>query len=86
MAQKDALPANRDKDKAIERLNVLFSRQQIAERVSDMGEHISRDLAGETVVLIAVLKGAVIFLSDLARAITLDCTFDFLSTQSYGGG
>lgn len=75
-----------DKDKAIEQLNVLFSREQIADRVAEMGIQISRDLAGETVVLIAVLKGATIFLSDLARAITLDCTFDFLSTQSYGAG
>lgn len=75
-----------DKDKAIEQLNVLFSRKQIADRVAEMGTQISRDLAGETVVLIAVLKGAAIFLSDLARAITLDCTFDFLATQSYGAG
>lgn len=75
-----------DRDKAIQQLSVLFSREQIAERVNEMGAQISRDLAGETVVLIAVLKGAAIFLSDLARAISLDCTFDFLSTQSYGMG
>ncbi len=68
------------------KLTVLYSRQQIAERVFEMGAEISRDYAGETVVLIAVLKGAVLFLSDLARAITVDCTFDFLAVQSYGAG
>ncbi len=68
------------------KLTVLFSREQLAERVAEIGGQISRDFAGETVVLIAVLKGAAIFLSDLARAIALDCTFDFLSTQSYGAG
>ncbi|GAC1645153.1 MAG: hypoxanthine phosphoribosyltransferase [Acidobacteriaceae bacterium] len=68
------------------KLTVLYSRGQIAERVAELGAQISADYHGETVILIAVLKGATIFLSDLARAITLDCTFDFLSVQSYGAG
>jgi hypoxanthine phosphoribosyltransferase len=71
---------------ALPQLSVLFSRDQIAERVKQLGADISRDFAEQTVVLIAVLKGATIFLSDLARAISLDCSFDFLSTQSYGAG
>jgi hypoxanthine phosphoribosyltransferase len=70
----------------IPQLNVLFGREEIANRVNELGAQISRDYAGESVVLIAVLKGATIFLSDLARAITLDCSFDFLATQSYGAG
>jgi len=78
-------PASRVKQES-PRLSVLFSREQIAERVAQIGAQITADYRDETVVLIAVLKGASIFLSDLARAITLDCTFDFLAVQSYGAG
>jgi hypoxanthine phosphoribosyltransferase len=67
-------------------LEVLYTREQIAKRVSEIGEQISRDFARQKVVLIGVLKGATIFLADLARCITLDATFDFLSTSSYGKG
>lgn len=68
----------------VSQLKVLFSRQQIAERVVALGAQISRDFEGEQVVLIGVLKGAAIFLSDLSRAITLDATFDFISVSTYG--
>ena len=67
-------------------LEVLYTRDQIAKRVCEMGDEISRDFAGQKVVLIGVLKGATIFLADLARCISLDATFDFLSTSSYGKG
>jgi len=66
------------------RLKVLISREQIAARVVELGAQISRDLQGETVVLIGVLKGACLFLSDLARAIPLNVTFDFIAVSSYG--
>jgi hypoxanthine phosphoribosyltransferase len=49
-----------------------------------MGQKITMDFAGEQVVLVGVLKGAAVFLSDLARAIELDATFDFISVSSYG--
>jgi hypoxanthine phosphoribosyltransferase len=65
-------------------MEVLFSREQIAERVHAVGEQISADYAGQTVVLIGVLKGAAIFLSDLARSITVDNTFDVGAGSSYG--
>jgi len=65
-------------------LKVLLSRQQIAERVAAMGAEITRDFSGQTIMLIAVLKGAAIFLSDLARHIDLDATFDFIGVSSYG--
>ena len=65
-------------------LKVLLSRDQIAERVSQMGQEISRDFAGQSVVLLGVLKGAAIFLSDLARHVDLDATFDFIGVSSYG--
>ena len=63
---------------------ILFSRAQIAERVAEMGAQITCDFAGEPVILVGVLKGAAIFLSDLARQIQLDATFDFIGVSSYG--
>lgn len=65
-------------------LKVLFSREQIAARVAELGQQITKDFAGEPVVLVGVLKGATIFLSDLSRQIDLDSTFDFISVSSYG--
>ena len=65
-------------------LRILISREQIARRVAQLGAKITRDFAGEQVVLIGVLKGAAIFLSDLSRSIQLDATFDFISVSSYG--
>lgn len=65
-------------------LKVLFSREQIATRVAELGAQISKDYAGEPVTLIGVLKGAAIFLADLSRSITLDATFDFIAVSSYG--
>jgi hypoxanthine phosphoribosyltransferase len=67
-------------------LEVLYSRQQIAERVAEMGAQITRDLNGEKLVMVGVLKGAAPFLADLARAVAVDATFDFVATSSYGAG
>src|SRR5713101_6909217 len=49
-----------------------------------MGADITRDFAGEAVIFVGVLKGAAIFLSDLARHVKLDSTFDFIGVSSYG--
>lgn len=65
---------------------ILYSRQQISDRVAEMGAQITRDLNGEKVVMVGVLKGAALFLSDLARAIQVDATFDFVAVSSYGKG
>lgn len=65
-------------------MDVLFSKEQIAERVKAIGKEISQDYAGQAIVLIGVLKGAAIFLADLARAIEVDNTFDFVAVSSYG--
>ena len=67
-------------------LEVLYSRQQIAERVAEMGAQITRDLNGERLVMIGVLKGAAPFLADLSRSIQADATFDFVAVSSYGKG
>ena len=65
-------------------MEVLLTKQQIDERVGQLGAEITRDYAGKSVVLIGVLKGAAIFLADLARAIEVDATFDFVAVSSYG--
>ena len=65
-------------------LKVLISRQEIAKRVGELGAQITNDFAGQSVILVGVLKGAAIFLSDLARHIDLDSTFDFIGVSSYG--
>jgi hypoxanthine phosphoribosyltransferase len=63
---------------------ILISRDQIAKRVAEMGAAITRDFAGQTIIFVGVLKGAAIFLSDLARQVQLDATFDFIGVSSYG--
>jgi hypoxanthine phosphoribosyltransferase len=65
-------------------LKVLITREQIAQRVAEMGADINRDYAGQPVILLGVLKGAAIFLSDLARQLKVDATFDFIGVSSYG--
>ena len=65
-------------------LKVLISRQEIAKRVNELGAQITKDYAGQSVNLVGVLKGAAIFLSDLARQLDLDATFDFIGVSSYG--
>lgn len=65
-------------------LKVLISREQIAQRVAAIGAEITRDFSGQHVVLVGVLKGAAVFLSDLARHIQLDSSFDFIGVSSYG--
>lgn len=63
---------------------VLFTAEQVGQRVAEIGRQIDADFAGQSVVLAGVLKGAAVFLADLARAITVDCTFDFVAASSYG--
>ena len=67
-------------------LDVLYTRQQIADRVAEMGAQITRDLHDEKLVMVGVLKGAAIFLADLARSVQVDTTFDFVAVSSYGKG
>ncbi|MFZ0394473.1 MAG: hypoxanthine phosphoribosyltransferase [Terracidiphilus sp.] len=67
-------------------LQVLYTREQIATRVAEMGAEITRDLHGEKLVLVGVLKGAAPFLADLSRALQIDATFDFVAVSSYGKG
>lgn len=68
----------------MDRLKVLLTRERIAQKVAELGARITHDFQGESVVLIGVLKGATIFLADLARQIRLDASFDFIAVSSYG--
>src|SRR6202167_179836 len=65
-------------------MEVLLTKEQIAERVKAIGDQISEEYKGQSIVLIGVLKGAAIFLTDLARSIKVDSTFDFVAVSSYG--
>lgn len=65
-------------------LEVLIPTDRLQQRIREMGEQIARDYAGRRPELICVLKGAMIFLSDLARAIDLNLTFDYIAVSSYG--
>jgi hypoxanthine phosphoribosyltransferase len=65
-------------------LKVLISRQDVAKRVNELGAKITQDFTGQSIILVGVLKGAAIFLADLARHIDLDATFDFIGVSSYG--
>ena len=63
---------------------VLLTREQIADRVAALGERISRDYQGKELVIVGVLTGAVTFLADLIRHITVPLELDFVAVSSYG--
>ena len=63
---------------------VLVSAEDVQRRVAELGEEISRDYAGRSLLLIGVLKGAVFFLSDLMRFIDIPVEVDFMAVASYG--
>jgi hypoxanthine phosphoribosyltransferase len=65
-------------------LKVLIPREDVARRVRELGAQITKDFAGQSLTLVGVLKGAAIFLSDLARNVDLDASFDFIGVSSYG--
>jgi hypoxanthine phosphoribosyltransferase len=69
-----------------EKLKVLIRRARIQKRVVEVARAITRDFKGERVHLVGVLKGACIFLADLAREINLETSIDFIAVSSYGKG
>ena len=69
-----------------ERLVPMLTTEDIATRVADLGAQITRDYAGRNLVLVGVLKGSFVFLSDVMRAIDLPLRIDFLGVRSYGEG
>ncbi|HMF54761.1 MAG TPA: hypoxanthine phosphoribosyltransferase [Pyrinomonadaceae bacterium] len=67
-------------------LEPLISGEEIQRRIAEIGAEISRDYAGKNPLLIGVLKGACIFLSDLMRSIDLSLGVEFMAISSYGSG
>ena len=65
---------------------VLLTQEQIWKRAEEIGKQISEDFAGEELVLIGTLKGAVVWMADMMKTITLDTQIDFVSASSYGSG
>ncbi len=66
-------------------LEVLIPEDELKQICKKLGEQISRDYEGKNLLLVSVLKGAVVFLSDLLREITCDCRIDFMAVSSYSG-
>src|SRR3954469_24372911 len=67
-------------------LDVLYSAEQIQQRIKELGEQITAEYAGKDLVLVSVLKGSCIFLADLMRNIDLRMTIDFMAVSSYKDG
>ncbi len=66
-------------------VKVLITEEEIKRRVKELGERISGDYTGKDPVLVAVLSGAIMFVCDLIREISIPVTLDFLSITSYSG-
>ena len=67
-----------------ENMQKFISQQEIAKKVQEIAREISSDYRGETPVLVGVLKGAVVFMSDLIRQLTISVEIDFMAVSSYG--
>ncbi|WP_291633215.1 hypoxanthine phosphoribosyltransferase [Clostridium sp.] len=63
---------------------VLYSEDELRDKVRQMGAKISKDYFGKELILIGVLKGCVVFMSDLLKQITIPCKMDFMAVSSYG--
>jgi hypoxanthine phosphoribosyltransferase len=65
---------------------ILIAPERLQARIAELGAEISRDYIGKDLLLLAVLKGSVVFMSDLMRHITVPHAIDFMATSSYGTG
>ena len=65
---------------------ILIGEQELQARISELGVEISGDYAGRDLLLVGVLKGAVFFMADLMRELTVPCEIDFMAISSYGAG
>lgn len=63
---------------------VLFTEEAIFDKVKEIGNKISHDYEGKDLIVVGVLKGSVLFTSDLVRRITIPCEIDFMAVSSYG--
>ena len=66
--------------------SVLYTEEQIAKRVAEMGAELTRDYAGKNPIVVGILKGASIFTTDIVRKIETPMQLDFMVVSSYGAG
>ena len=69
-----------------EKISVLIPEEKIEDRIVQLAEQISKDYQGETVKLVCILKGSIIFTCELAKRLTVPVLFDFMQVSSYGSG
>lgn len=67
-------------------LKVLLTEEEIKNKVSEIGEQISKDYNGKKLLLVSILKGSVVFMADLMRSIKIPAHIDFMAVSSYGSG
>ena len=67
-------------------IDVMISEEEIAKKVEELAKQIEKDYEGEQLLVVGILKGASVFVSDLIRKINLDVNIDFMSVSSYGNG
>jgi hypoxanthine phosphoribosyltransferase len=86
MSQRPALTSTEQRwaDEDPDLGEVVVSEADIRGRVAELGQRVTEDYAGRSPLLVGVLKGALVFMSDLARAIALPVEFDFMAVASYG--
>ena len=79
-------PEGRVSQTELERVvaEVLVDRDALSERIAELGEEISEDYEGRDLLLVGVLKGAVFFMADLMRHVSVPCEIDFMAISSYG--
>jgi hypoxanthine phosphoribosyltransferase len=65
---------------------ILFTREQLTQRIREMAQEITRDYAGKAPIVAGVLRGSFIFMADLVRNLDLPLVLDFISASSYGAG
>ena len=66
--------------------NVILSQEELSEIVTTLGKKITEDYKDKNLMLVSILKGSILFMADLMRAIDIPCTIDFMAVSSYGSG
>ncbi|MBP5404291.1 MAG: hypoxanthine phosphoribosyltransferase [Elusimicrobiaceae bacterium] len=64
---------------------ILFSQEQLTERVAELGRQISADYRGKMPLFVGILRGCILFYADLMKQISVDCNMDFMCLSSYSG-
>lgn len=65
---------------------ILISEEELKAKISELGQQLSKEYAGKNPLFLGVLKGCVVFFSDMIRAVEIPCNIDFMVVSSYGSG